>query len=92
MLDDICRYEIFLRRTLQIYYFKNQNIINENQLYRSAKRKFKILEEHGFSLMKKEVKDTVKRPEIVLEGKRNRFIAQKSLDNDHLLRGRTKLK
>jgi len=51
-----------------------------------AKRKFKILQEYGLSLTKKQVEDTVKNPEIILEGKHNRFIAQKTLDNGHLLR------
>lgn len=51
-----------------------------------AKRKFKILQEHGLKITKKQVENTVNDPETILEGKRNRFIAQKSLDNEHLLR------
>ena len=51
-----------------------------------AKRKFKILEEHEFRVTKKQVEGVVRNPESILEGERNRFIAQKVLDNDHLLR------
>ena len=51
-----------------------------------AKQKIEILKRHGVNLTLKQIEDVVAEPENVLKSNRNRFIAQKSLDNEHILR------
>lgn len=51
-----------------------------------AKKKFRILKEHGFPVAKKIVVKTVKQPDSISKGRKGRLIAQKRLDVKHLLR------
>lgn len=51
-----------------------------------AELKFKILEEHGVKITKSQVKGTVLRPDRVTKGRKGRLIAQKIMDEEHLLR------
>ena len=51
-----------------------------------AKLKFKILEKHGVKVTKKQIGDTVLRPDKVTKGRKGRLIAQRKMDEKHLLR------
>lgn len=51
-----------------------------------AKDKFLILREHGFPVDEELVADTVKKPDTVIRGRKKRLIAQKLIDEKHLLR------
>ncbi|OGC08009.1 DUF4258 domain-containing protein [candidate division WOR-1 bacterium RIFOXYA2_FULL_36_21] len=51
-----------------------------------AQEKFKILEEHGFSVSKEKVLDVIKKPDKKEKGFKDRFIAQKAIDFKHVLR------
>jgi len=55
-------------------------------LTQHALLKLKILREHGFSLSTDKVIDTVKNPERISAGRKGRKIAQKILDDTHILR------
>ena len=48
--------------------------------------KLGILKEHGFALSAEKVLDTVENPEKVAAGRKGRKIAQKVLDDTHVLR------
>ncbi|NOZ60035.1 MAG: DUF4258 domain-containing protein [Euryarchaeota archaeon] len=51
-----------------------------------AELKFEILGNHGFRVTKKQVEDTVLKPDKIMEGRKGRLIAQKRIDAEHLLR------
>lgn len=51
-----------------------------------AELKFKILEKHGVKVTKKQIEDTVLRPDKVTKGRKRRLIAQRKMDEKHLLR------
>jgi len=53
---------------------------------RHAKFKFLILKSHGFQINIKQIIDAVKHPERKEKTKKNRMIAQKSIDSEHILR------
>jgi hypothetical protein len=51
-----------------------------------AKLKFDDLAEQGFKITKKQVEDTLNVPESVVKGERDRFIAQRAVDETHVIR------
>ena len=51
-----------------------------------AKDKFLILERHGFYVSEDMVKDVVLNPDKVEKGKKGRMVAQKVIDDEHVLR------
>ena len=51
-----------------------------------ARRKFTILKEHGFSVRRSVVIAAVRAPDRVVPGYGGRKVAQKTLDETHLLR------
>lgn len=51
-----------------------------------AKIKLEILNKHGVKLTEEEIKETVKNPDSVIDGRNNRMIAQKIMDDEHILR------
>jgi Txe/YoeB family toxin of Txe-Axe toxin-antitoxin module len=51
-----------------------------------AEEKFEILKRHGFAVSKKQVRETLQRPEKVEEGFRGRKIAQRRISEKHVLR------
>ena len=51
-----------------------------------AKLKFEILKEHGFPISKKQIIDTIKKADKKEKGKSNRYISQKPIDREHVLR------
>jgi hypothetical protein len=51
-----------------------------------AKEKFKILKEQGFLVKRKWVEDTIKFPEIIDHSQMPLLIAQKTIDEKHVLR------
>jgi len=51
-----------------------------------AELKFRILEDHRVKISKSQVEDTVLRPDKVIRGRKGRFIAQKRMSENHLLR------
>jgi hypothetical protein len=51
-----------------------------------ANEKVKILRRHGMRLTRKSVEDTMKRSDRVVQGLGGRQIAERSLDETHLLR------
>jgi hypothetical protein len=51
-----------------------------------AEEKFEILRRHGFTVSKKQVRETVRSPEKVDEGFRGRKIAQRRISEAHVLR------
>lgn len=53
---------------------------------RHAEDKFEILEKHGVIIIKKQVTDTIHRPEVVDRSRLPLLIAQSLLDRDHVLR------
>jgi hypothetical protein len=48
--------------------------------------KIEILKKHGVDISKEMIEETVIEPEKVVEGYKNRIIAQKTLDENHVLR------
>ncbi|MCD6413095.1 MAG: DUF4258 domain-containing protein [Elusimicrobia bacterium] len=48
--------------------------------------KFEILKQHKCLISKSKVIDAVKNPQKILDGQKSRKIAQKDLDDTHLLR------
>ena len=61
---------------------KEKNI----KLSNHARNKIKVLKELGFEIKEEEVVDTVKNAESIIEGKKGRKIAQKSISKQHMLR------
>lgn len=51
-----------------------------------AEDKFEILERHGFTITREQVEDSVKSPDIVTEGSKNRKVYQKTISETHLVR------
>ena len=51
-----------------------------------AEEKFEILRRHGFVVSKRQVRETLRRPEKVEEGFRGRKIAQRRISEKHVLR------
>lgn len=59
----------------------------KNIVYGShAEEKFEILRRHGFVVSKRQVRETLRRPEKVDEGFRGRKIAQRRISEKHVLR------
>jgi len=51
-----------------------------------AKVKFKILKQHGFKVNEKKVRDIVEKPDTKTKGKKDRFIVQGPVDENHVMR------
>lgn len=51
-----------------------------------AEEKFEILRRHGFVVSKRQVRETLQRPEKVEEGFRGRKVAQRGISDKHVLR------
>ncbi len=51
-----------------------------------ARQKFHILRMHNCTITEEEVKKTVEEPDSVKEGRRERMIAQRVVNKEHLLR------
>jgi len=51
-----------------------------------AKEKFRILRRHGFVVSKRQVRETVQKPEKVEEGYKGRKVAQRGITVRHVLR------
>jgi hypothetical protein len=51
-----------------------------------AEEKFEILRRHGFVVSKRQVRETLRRPEKIEEGFRGRQIAQRRISEKHVLR------
>lgn len=48
--------------------------------------KFKILERHGKKFTKEQIEEVLRHPETVTRGYKNRHVAQKPINETHLLR------
>lgn len=53
---------------------------------RHAEEKFKILKRHGIFFDKKLIINAIKNPNNILTGSKNRLIAQKNINEKHILR------
>ena len=51
-----------------------------------AEEKFEILRRHGFVVSKKQVRETLRKPDKIEEGFRGRKIAQRRISEKHVLR------
>ena len=51
-----------------------------------AKQKFLILSRHNCTITEEDVKKTIEEPDSLKEGMNNRMIAQRAIDEEHLLR------
>lgn len=51
-----------------------------------AELKFRILEEHGFKITKRQIEDAIRSPENVTKGRKGRLIAQRAISESHLIR------
>ena len=51
-----------------------------------AEEKFEILRRHGFVVSKKQVRETLRKPDKIEEGFRGRKIAQRKISETHVLR------
>jgi hypothetical protein len=51
-----------------------------------AEEKFEILGKHGFVVSKKQVRETLRKPDTIDEGFRGRKIEQRSISAKHVLR------
>jgi hypothetical protein len=51
-----------------------------------ADEKFEILRRHGFVVSKRQVRETLRKPEKVEEGFRGRKVAQRRITHRHVLR------
>ncbi len=51
-----------------------------------AELKFRDLEEQGFKITKEQVKSALNMPENILKGGRGRLIAQRGIDESHMIR------
>lgn len=51
-----------------------------------ARYKFDVLERHGFPVTEQQVADVLMRPDRVVSQPGNRYIAQKCVTEDHVLR------
>ena len=48
--------------------------------------KIEILKKHGFVFTQEQIADTIRNPDKIFQGRKNRIIAQKSISPTHLLR------
>ena len=55
-------------------------------LTKHAKEKFEALKRHGFMISQREVIKTVEQPEMIDYGRLPLLIAQRKIDNTHVLR------
>ena len=53
---------------------------------RHAEAKFDVLEQHGFSVERSQVVDTLLEPDVVSPAVKGRWIAQKRISEHHVLR------
>jgi hypothetical protein len=53
---------------------------------RHAEWKFEVLRRHGIILHKKTIVDAVTKPDLLQHGMKEIMIAQKALDEDHVIR------
>lgn len=51
-----------------------------------AEEKFELLRRHGFVVSKRQVRETLQRPEKIEEGFRGRKVAQRRISEKHVLR------
>jgi len=51
-----------------------------------AQQKFEILRQHGFPVDRKQIIETLKRPDKIERGFNNKWIAQKGITKEHVLR------
>lgn len=51
-----------------------------------AEEKFEILKAHGFVVTKRQVRDTLRKPDKVDDGFRGRKVAQRKISEKHVLR------
>lgn len=51
-----------------------------------AKLKLIILKEHGFLVTRKDAIETIKNPDKIEKGREGRLIAQRRIDEEHVLR------
>lgn len=51
-----------------------------------AEEKFKILENHGFPVGREMVLEAINKPDKIEKGLRGRWIAQKAIDENHVIR------
>ncbi len=51
-----------------------------------AREKFSILERHGCVLKEEDIIKTLKEPDSIRKGRKGRLIAQRVVDEEHLLR------
>ena len=63
-----------------------QNVIKNIVFSQHAEMKFEILEEHGFPVDKNLVISTMEKPQEIDRGYKGRKIAQKIIDERHVLR------
>jgi len=52
-----------------------------------AELKFRDLEEQDFKITKEQVEDALNTPEIVIKSERGYLIAQKEIDETHIIKG-----
>jgi len=53
---------------------------------RYAELKFEVLGRHGFKVTKRQVEETVTKPEKVTPGRKGRLIAQRAISENYLIR------
>jgi len=53
---------------------------------RHARYKFGLLEQHGFPVTEQQVADVLMRPDVIMPQAGSRYIAQKRITEDHVLR------
>ncbi|MHA1835650.1 MAG: DUF4258 domain-containing protein [Candidatus Odinarchaeia archaeon] len=51
-----------------------------------AKFKINLLKKHGFNITEEEIVRTVKNPSLVKKGRLNRLIAERAINDAHILR------
>jgi hypothetical protein len=71
--------------------------VKENIFCSHAEEKFNILKKHGFPISRKQILDALNKPDKIENSYGGRYIAQKIIDQDHVIRvvyekkGRTNL-
>jgi len=51
-----------------------------------AKIKFEILNQHGFKVEEKQIRDIIENPDIKSKGRKDRLIVQSPVDDTHVMR------
>lgn len=51
-----------------------------------AKVKFEILKRHGFEVNEKQVRDIIEKPDTKCKGRKDRFVVQGTVDDNHVIR------